>query len=94
VRASILQEAKKRFKRAGIYNAQFHEGEEKLKHLEGQVDWLVLDVPCSGTGTLRRNPDVKLKFNTERLEYYVKIEKRIILKMNRLTCKEVFLIML
>src|ERR1044072_6944042 len=31
------------------------------------MDWIVVDVPCSGTGTLRRNPDLKWKFNLETL---------------------------
>ena len=53
---------------------QFHDSQEKLQALKGQIDWLVLDVPCTGTGTLRRNPDVKLKFTREKLEYSVKIE--------------------
>jgi tRNA and rRNA cytosine-C5-methylases len=50
---------------------QFHDDTEKLKSLEGKMDWILLDVPCTGTGTLRRNPDLKLKFTKERLQYYV-----------------------
>jgi len=50
---------------------QFHDSQEKLQALKGQIDWLVLDVPCTGTGTLRRNPDVKLRFTKEKLEHNV-----------------------
>lgn len=35
------------------------------------MDWVLLDVPCSGTGTLRRNPDLKLKFHDEKLKNLV-----------------------
>ena len=31
------------------------------------MDWILVDAPCSGTGTLRRNPDMKWKFNAEML---------------------------
>ena len=31
-------------------------------------DLVILDVPCSGSGTYRRNPDLKLKFEKEGLE--------------------------
>ena len=61
IRSQILLQAKKRFRRAGIHNVQFHDDQEKLKPLGGAVDWLVLDVPCTGTGTMRRNPDIKIK---------------------------------
>jgi 16S rRNA (cytosine967-C5)-methyltransferase len=39
-----------------------------MKH---KFDWIVLDVPCSGTGTLRRNPDIKYKFTLNKLEHYI-----------------------
>jgi 16S rRNA C967 or C1407 C5-methylase (RsmB/RsmF family) len=29
------------------------------------MDWVLVDAPCSGTGTLRRNPDMKWKFDEE-----------------------------
>lgn len=34
---------------------------KKLKKIRNRCDWVVADVPCSGTGTLRRNPDLKVK---------------------------------
>lgn len=57
IRPYALLEAKKRFKRAGIQNVQFN-----LPPKNQTMDWVVVDVPCSGTGTYRRNPDLKWKF--------------------------------
>lgn len=64
IRPAILSIAKKRLKRAGVENAQF--GTE-LKRLKGKMDIVLVDAPCTGTGTIRRNPDIKWKFNLENL---------------------------
>lgn len=66
IRQHVLQESKKRLKRAGIQNAQVVVADDpKLKKLKKKMDWVLVDVPCSGTGTLRRNPDIKWKFDEE-----------------------------
>ncbi len=53
----------KRLKRSGLSNlhAQVISGEsdQKLKRLNGKFDRVLVDAPCSGLGTLRRNPDLK-----------------------------------
>lgn len=68
VRSYILQQAKKRLRRAGIQNAQIVEAEDpKLKKLKKKMDWVLVDAPCSGTGTMRRNPDMKWSFTEETL---------------------------
>lgn len=69
VRLHILQEARKRLQRAGIQNAQIALAKDpKLKKLKRKMDWVLVDAPCSGTGTLRRNPDLKWKFSLEMLK--------------------------
>lgn len=69
IRPWILQEAKKRLRKAGIQNAQFVPPEDKiLRMIRGHMDVVLVDVPCSGTGTLRRNPDMKWKYNDVMLE--------------------------
>jgi 16S rRNA C967 or C1407 C5-methylase (RsmB/RsmF family) len=69
IRSHALEEAKKRLRRAGIQNAQLLYPDDKNKaKLKGKMDWVLVDVPCSGTGTLRRNPDMKWKFDVARLE--------------------------
>ncbi len=36
-----------------------HERDERVKRLSGKIDRVLVDAPCSGLGTLRRNPDLK-----------------------------------
>lgn len=73
IRPHVLQEAKKRANRAGIQNIQFgiH------PRLKGKMDWVLVDVPCSGSGTYRRNPDLKWKFSTSMLLRLVKEQRMI-----------------
>ena len=58
-----------RLKRSGLSNlhAQLITGEndQKLKRLNGKFDRVLVDAPCSGLGTLRRNPDLKWRFEAE-----------------------------
>ena len=78
VRSHILVEARKRLRRAGIQNAQFLDAEEPhLKKLKKRMDWVIADVPCSGTGTLRRNPDLKWKLTEETLNSLVGQQRNI-----------------
>ena len=78
VRAHALQEAKKRLKRAGIQNHQILTAKRlKSPALVGKMDWILLDVPCSGTGTLRRNPDMKWKLKEETIARLVAEQKKI-----------------
>lgn len=77
-RSFALAEAKKRLKRAGIQNAQtilFNSSEKK--QLKNRMDWVLADVPCSGTGTLRRNPDLKWKFDSSTLNNLIEEQRNI-----------------
>lgn len=68
IRQPILLEAKKRLKRAGIQNAQILPFDSPYKsQLKEKIDWVLVDAPCTGTGTLRRNPDMKWKFDEANL---------------------------
>jgi 16S rRNA (cytosine967-C5)-methyltransferase len=74
-----LLEAKKRLRRAGVQNYQLYPDKEKLHNLlKNKCDWILLDVPCSGTGTIRRNPDLKIKFTIERLEELLNVQEKIL----------------
>lgn len=78
IRSHALEEAKKRLKRAGVQNAQIihYEHQEKIR-LKGKMDWVLADVPCSGTGTLRRNPDMKWRFDPKQLEPLLQEQREI-----------------
>ena len=68
IRRYILLQGRKRLRRAGIQNTQFVEAEDpKLKKMKKRMDWILVDAPCTGTGTMRRNPDMKWKFTEETL---------------------------
>ena len=58
-----LDALKPRLARSGlsnVYPAQIaHERDERVKRLAGKIDRVLIDAPCSGLGTLRRNPDLK-----------------------------------
>lgn len=70
VEAWKLEELKKRAKRAGAYNMETKVIEEAsvINGLYGKADRVLLDVPCSGSGVFKRNPDAKWKLSAEVLE--------------------------
>ena len=57
-----------RTKRAGIRNAQIHSPDSDMSDLIGAMDRVVVDAPCTGTGTWRRHPHAKWKLTKEQLE--------------------------
>src|SRR5690625_7811987 len=65
-----LTELKKRAKRSGAKNIQTkHINSTKvIKRLENSADRVLLDVPCSGLGVIKRKPDSKWKLTTEFIE--------------------------
>lgn len=78
IRLQTLLEAKKRLKRAGMQNAQCLPPQHpQLKRLRNQCDWVLADVPCSGTGTLRRNPDQKGKIDAAMIERLISDQRKI-----------------
>lgn len=60
-----LDNLKPRLKRSGLSNLHplviAHENDTKVKRLAGKIDRVLVDAPCSGLGTLRRNPDLKYR---------------------------------
>jgi 16S rRNA (cytosine967-C5)-methyltransferase len=84
IRHHALVEAKKRLKRAGVQNAQILEPNHKgHKALLGKMDWVLVDAPCSGSGTLRRNPDMKWRFSQENLQKTLLLQREIFAKALR-----------
>ncbi|MEW5787052.1 MAG: RsmB/NOP family class I SAM-dependent RNA methyltransferase [Pseudomonadota bacterium] len=64
-----LAKLKPRLARSGLSNVQglliAHERDGKVKRLAGKFDRVLVDAPCSGLGTLRRNPDLKWRQTPE-----------------------------
>lgn len=75
-----LDELQKRARRAGVSNmeARLIDSSKVIKRLENSADRLLLDVPCSGLGVLKRNPDAKWKLSTGFLEEVKELQQSII----------------
>lgn len=79
VEVNKLRELKKRVHRAGATNIEIQEISENLiKAFTQKADRLLLDVPCSGLGVLKRNPDTKWKLTPARLEELKQKQQRIL----------------
>ncbi len=77
-----LEELGKRARRAGVYNIETHLLENFLipNQFFSRADILLLDVPCSGSGVLKRNPDAKWKFNEAEFEKTKTLQAQILEK--------------
>jgi 16S rRNA (cytosine967-C5)-methyltransferase len=83
-----LAELRKRASRAGvsIIEAKVVDNTKVIKRLAGSADRVLLDMPCSGLGVLRRNPDSKWLFLEEELER-VKEQQQQLLTLYATMCK-------
>jgi 16S rRNA (cytosine967-C5)-methyltransferase len=78
IREGALKEAALRLRRAGVQNAQIlPAGHPTLKKLLHKMDWVLVDAPCSGTGTLRRNVDMKWKIDQAMIDRLVEEQRTI-----------------
>lgn len=80
VSASRLDQARRRATRAGVSNLEIRliEGTKTIKRLHGRADKVLLDVPCTGLGVLRRNPDRKWKIKPDELPRLVQLQADIL----------------
>ncbi len=87
VKEKKLQELKKRSARANvkIVETKTIDSTKTIKRLKDTADRLLLDVPCSGLGVLRRNPDSKWKLNPEEIERVKKIQQEILTTFSDMT---------
>ena len=79
----------KRLKRSGLSNLNAQvissENDPKLKRLNGKFDRVLVDAPCTGLGTLRRNPDLKWRQTPEDLAELTEKQTKILARAARLT---------
>lgn len=86
--AHRLAALKPRLARSGLSNvhpaAISHERDERIKRLSGKIDRVLVDAPCSGLGTLRRNPDLKWRQGPGVVEEMAQKQTSIIQSASRL----------
>lgn len=89
-----LDELKKRARRAGAGNIETRviEGSKTIKRLENTADRLLLDVPCSGLGVIKRNPDAKWKLDNAFIEKTKELQQKILNDYSVITKKGGFLV--
>ncbi|MBX3655473.1 MAG: RsmB/NOP family class I SAM-dependent RNA methyltransferase [Ramlibacter sp.] len=86
--AHRLDALKPRLARSGLSNvhpaAIAHERDDRIKRLAGKIDRVLVDAPCSGLGTLRRNPDLKWRQSPQAVEELVAKQTAILQSAARL----------
>jgi 16S rRNA (cytosine967-C5)-methyltransferase len=94
VEASKLTELQKRARRAGVSNLEIKaiESSKTIKRLENSADRVLLDVPCSGLGVLKRNPDAKWKLSTDFIENVRELQQHILQDYCNMVKKEGLLV--
>jgi 16S rRNA (cytosine967-C5)-methyltransferase len=84
-----LKRSAERFRRAGLHNIETRllasETDRWVKRHKGGFDRVLVDAPCSGTGTWRRNPDARWRAPEEQgLDKLVSLQARILASAARL----------
>jgi 16S rRNA (cytosine967-C5)-methyltransferase len=86
-----LEDLKKRTRRDGVHNVRIRpippEGPEVdavLSDLMGKADRVLVDAPCSGTGTFRRKPDARYRLSPADLATHVARQKRLLSAFSKL----------
>ena len=90
VSAPRLEAAVKRLRRAGAHNVERHRiepGDKWAKRRAGTFDRVLVDAPCTGTGTWRRNPDARLRLAEQDLTELVPKQAEILALAARLVRK-------
>jgi 16S rRNA (cytosine967-C5)-methyltransferase len=77
-----LRQLRKRAEKAGVdtIETRLVTSSKVYKRIKSTADRLLLDVPCSGLGTLRRNPDIRWKLTVEDLERLKNLQQELLEK--------------
>jgi 16S rRNA (cytosine967-C5)-methyltransferase len=76
-----------RLSRAGVHNAEIRApkgADDPVADIKVSADLVLIDAPCSGTGTWRRNPDAKWRMRPGALEIRVKDQIEVLDRAARL----------
>lgn len=88
VHSKRLAELEKRARRAGVHNIRTHllnsEHDKWVKQHQRRADIVLVDAPCSGTGTWRRNPDSRWNLTAQNLENLRALQSSILASASRL----------
>ncbi len=90
VSAPRLDGAVRRLRRAGVHNVERHlvePGDKWAKRRAGSFDRVLVDAPCTGSGTWRRNPDGRLRLAQRDLDELVPKQAGILAAASRLVRK-------
>ncbi len=83
-----LESLKQRLKRSGLSNVHPQmigsERDPRIKRLAGKIDRVLVDAPCSGLGTLRRNPDMKWRQTPKSVDELADKQRRILAASSQL----------
>lgn len=76
-----LERSRVRLRRAGVHNVEAHllaPGDKWVKRQAGRFDRVLVDAPCSGSGTWRRNPDARWRYGPDDLAALIEEQKQIL----------------
>lgn len=84
-----LMKGKQRYKKSGLADIievrpLDEKGRKWVKRQKGKFDVVLTDVPCSGTGTWRRNPDMRWNTYGPELAELIEIQKDILERASKL----------
>ncbi|TMB37176.1 MAG: RNA methyltransferase [Deltaproteobacteria bacterium] len=85
-----LDEFRLRSRRAGVHNWEARTvpegsaGERRIDDLRGMADVVLVDAPCSGLGSLRRNPDARWRLTPEEVQTFPPRQREILARYSDL----------
>jgi 16S rRNA (cytosine967-C5)-methyltransferase len=83
-----LERSQERLRRSGVFNVECRplseENRKWLKRQENRYDRVLIDAPCSGTGTWRRNPDLKIRLGEQDFKEIIEKQRQILDQASKL----------